>query len=80
MNIERTLTLIYLVLGISIGILSVYLTTMISLVAGAALYIVSFFIIRIFADKKKKFSWYILNTLLTFILVWMVTWIFVFNL
>lgn len=80
MNAERMLTLIYFALGIAMGILSNYLSTMLSVGIGAVLYIVSFFVVKQFVGGEKKFSWYVLNTLLTFVLVWLVTWIFLFNL
>ena len=80
MNAERKLALIYFVLGIAMGILSPYLNVMPSVGIGVVLYVISFFIAKKFTGENKKFSWYVLNTLLTFVLVWMVTWIFLFNL
>jgi len=80
MTAERMLTLIYFVLGIGMGILSNRLDVALSLAIGAVLYAVSFFVARRFVSEKKKFSWYVLNTLLTYVLVWVVVWIFVFNL
>ncbi|MEK6909600.1 MAG: hypothetical protein AABW61_00825 [Candidatus Aenigmatarchaeota archaeon] len=80
MNAERKLALIYFVLGIAMGILSPYLNVMLSVGIGVVLYVISFFIAKKFTGENKKFSWYVLNTLLTFVLVWMVTWIFLFNL
>lgn len=80
MNPERKLTLIYFVLGIAMGVLSTYLNVMLSVGIGVVLYLISFFIAKKFTGENKKFSWYVLNTLLTFVLVWMVTWIFLFNL
>ncbi|MBU5537535.1 MAG: hypothetical protein QW818_03475 [Candidatus Aenigmatarchaeota archaeon] len=80
MNTERVLTLIYFILGVVMGILSNYLNLIFSLSAGVVLYIISFFITKMFVDRRKKFSWFVLNTLVTFVLIWFVTWIFVFNL
>lgn len=80
MNVERKLTLIYFILGIGMGILSNFLDVMLSLTIGVALYVISFFVVKRFENSGKKFSWYVLNTLLTFALVWLVTWIFLFNL
>ena len=80
MNAERKLALIYFVLGIAMGILSPYLNVMLSVGIGVVLYVISFFIAKKITGENKKFSWYVLNTLLTFVLVWMVTWIFLFNL
>ena len=80
MTAERMLTLIYFVLGIGMGILSNRLDVALSLAIGVVLYVVSFFVAKRFVSEKKKFLWYVLNTLLTFVLVWLVMWIFVFNL
>ena len=80
MTAERTLTVIYFILGIGMGILSNYADTMLSVGIGVAVYIASFFITKQMVGEKKKLSWYVLNTLLTFVLVWLVTWIFLFNL
>ncbi len=80
MNAERTLTMIYFVLGIAMGILSTRLDVMLAIGIGTLLYVGSFFAVKLFVNEKKKFSWYVLNTLLTFVLVWLVTWIFLFNL
>ncbi len=80
MNSERLLALIYFGLGLIMGILSLKLSMMFSLGIGVVVYLVSFFAARQFIGGKQKLSWYILNTLLTFILVWMVTWVFLFNL
>lgn len=80
MNAERMLTLMYFVLGLAMGILSNYLDTLLSLGIGIFLYVVSFFAAKTFIGEGKKLSWYILNTLVTFVLVWLITWIFLFNL
>lgn len=80
MNAERKLTLIYFVLGLAMGILSNYLSSTMAFGAGTAVYALSFLVSRTVIGEKKKLSWYVLNTLLTFVLVWMITWIFLFNL
>lgn len=80
MNSERFLALIYFGLGLIMGFLSLKISTMLSLGIGVVVYLVSFFAVRQFVGGKQKLSWYVLNTLLTFILVWMVTWVFLFNL
>ena len=81
MNAERKITLIYFVLGLGTGILSKYISVILSIGVGVALYLISFLIVKnLVKDDKKKFSWYIMNTLVTFVLVWLITWIFLFNL
>ncbi len=79
MNTERTLTFIYFTLGIFMGVVSLFLDVSIIVGVAAILYAVSFFVFRKMA-RDKKTSWYITNTLVTFILVWLVTWIFIYNL
>lgn len=79
MNVERKLTIIYFVLGVGMGVISKYIDALLSLAIAIAVYAISAFVLRR-QGEGKKLSWYVLNTLLTFVLVWIVTWIFVFNL
>ncbi len=80
MNIERTLNLTYLILGLAMGFLSFYLKdNMLSLGIGIAVYGATFFVLRRFVGKDKPVHWYIANTLLTFALIWLITWIFIYN-
>lgn len=80
MNGERKLTLTYFILGITMGLLSTRLDAVLSFGIGAVLYIVSFFLVKKIVSENKKFLWYVMNTLVTFALVWLVTWVFLFNL
>lgn len=80
MDNERKLNLIYFVLGFATGIASNYLNGWIPLGLAVATYLISFALIKRNILEKKKLSWYISNTLFTFLLVWIVTWIFVYNL
>ena len=80
MTVERKLTFIYFVLGLGMGLLSIYLSSIISLVIGIAIYLITFFVTKRIIAKDKNFTWYLINTLLTFALVWLITWIFIFNL
>ena len=80
MNSEKTLSLIYLILGLGMGMLSFNLrNNLYSAAIGIALYGVSFMVLRRFVGKDKTIQWYIGNTLVTFALIWLITWIFVYN-
>lgn len=80
MNDERKLTFIYFVLGLVVGVLSVNLNVGLSIVIAALVYGTSLLVVKQFVKEKKKLSWYLLNTLITFVLVWLVVWILLFNL
>ena len=80
MTVERKLTFIYFVLGLGMGVLSIYLNSIVSLGIGIAIYLISFFVTKRLIARDKNFTWYLTNTLLTFALVWLITWIFIFNL
>lgn len=80
MNAERKLTLIYFILGILMGIVPKFVNnSMLIIAVGVGLFTISFFVVRQFIKENKKLTWYLLNTAVTFVLVWLVTWIFVFN-
>jgi membrane associated rhomboid family serine protease len=80
MNLEQKLTIIYTFLGIAAGFLSAILSSMLySIISAAAIYLVSFiFLVRFL--RHKKTIWLISNSLVAFALIWLVTWILVFNL
>ncbi|MBI2547181.1 MAG: hypothetical protein HYW23_01905 [Candidatus Aenigmarchaeota archaeon] len=80
MDSEKVLTLIYLVLGAVAGFVSNKFDYLISLGIGIIIYLVSFIIVRKIVKAQKKTSWYVLNSLVTFLLVWLVAWIMLRNL
>ncbi len=80
MNSEKLINFAYFVLGIVIGVASSYLKGVSPFALGAAVYLISFGLMKIMNHEKKKLSWYLTNSLLTYALVWVVTWIFVYNL
>jgi Mn2+/Fe2+ NRAMP family transporter len=80
MNLERKLTLIYIFIGIASGFLSNLFSSLVySIVLPVVIYLISFFLLTRFV-KQKKISWLISNSLWVFVLVWLVAWIFVYNL
>lgn len=80
MNSERTLTLIYLVLGIIAGVLSSRMNAGLAIFLALVIYGVSFTLVKNIVKEEKKFTWYLMNTGITFVLVWLVVWILLFNL
>jgi Mn2+/Fe2+ NRAMP family transporter len=84
MRIEQFIVLGYLFLGVSIGFVSNYFTKNNSALTFALtfplfLYFVSLFPLLKFVRQKKK-TWLFYNTFITFILVWLVVWILLYNL
>lgn len=79
-NLEQKLTTLFFMLGLAAGIISNYVSNIfITIGIGAAIYVVTFAVLAN-KVKSKKLKWLIANTLGTFILVWLVVWIFIFNL
>lgn len=80
MKTEQKLVLIYLLLGILSGIISNQFTLVPAVIIPLAIYFISliFFtrIIKMHMKKSKLFY----ESLFTFVLVWLVVWIFIFNL
>jgi hypothetical protein len=79
MNLDQKLTIIYTAIGIVCGALSNLFNNLIfALVIPLIVYAISFvFFARLI--KNKKPLWILSNTIFIFILVWVVTWIFLFN-
>ena len=78
-KLARILTLAYAGLGIVAGYISNMVESRLVAVAAAFLvYIVSYVVLVKMVTYKKK-GWLVGNTLITFILVWLVVWIFLFN-
>ncbi len=79
MKLEQILTLAYSGLGLISGFISNYLKSItLGLGVPIAIYIISYIILMKLVSYKKK-SWLTANSLITFILVWLVVWIFLFN-
>jgi len=80
MKIEKILVLAFTFLGLFTGIVSNYISeASISILVALAIYCLSVFSMTKFVKEKKKKK-LILNSFVTFILVWLVVWIFLFNL
>ena len=79
MKLVRILTSIYIGLGIIAGFISnLFPNRYVAILYAFLIYMVSY-VILIKAVSYKKRSWLLSNSLITFILVWFVVWIFLFN-
>ena len=82
MKLEQKLVLIYLVIGIVMGVLSNYLYKNMGLAVGVITPFVDYAIsIAAFLNivKERKVKSVVINSFVTFILFWLVIWIFLFN-
>ena len=82
MKLEQKLVLIYLAIGIVTGVLSNYLYEKMGLALAVAAPLVIYAIsiaafLNIVKDRKVKSV--VINSFVTFILFWLVIWIFLFN-
>jgi len=82
-RIERTILFVFLALGILLGFISNYLIKSLNSLTLALLTPLVFYLIaqapfmRFVKDKKKRWIFY--NSFLTFFLIWIVVWIFLYN-
>jgi len=82
MKLEQKIVLIYLVIGMVMGVLSNYLfASMGLLVAIITPFVVYAVTIAALLNivKERKVKTVVLNSFVTFILFWLVVWIFLFN-
>ena len=84
MKTEKLLAFFYTVLGICAGIVSNFFTKIgygleINFIFPLIVYLISLFFLKRFVKQKKK-GWLFSNTFITFILVWLVIWILLYNL
>lgn len=80
MNLDKKLIGIYTLLGVVLGVVSNYFSSLIyQLAIPLAVYLISFFIL-IRYEKSKKPKWLFYNSFLTFLLVWFMVWILLYNL
>jgi len=79
MKIERVVIIVFSILGAIAGIVSNYLTDLIfSVPVSAIVYFIPYLAMsKLFKGKKRK--WFIQNSVITFILVWLVVWIFLYS-
>ena len=78
-KLARILTLAYAGLGTAAGYISSMVEgSLIAVVAAFLVYTVSYAVLVKMVTYKKR-SWLVGNTIITFILVWLVVWIFLFN-
>jgi large-conductance mechanosensitive channel len=83
-RIERIILFVFLALGVLLGFASNYFTKtlnslILALIAPLVVYLVAQTpFMKLVKDKKKRWIFY--NSFLTFFLVWLVIWIFLYNL
>lgn len=79
MNLVQILTLVYIGLGIAAGYISIFFyNRLLSVLISFLIYMISYVILIKLVPYKKR-SWLVTNSLITFILIWLVVWIFLFN-
>lgn len=79
MNLEQKLTIVYSIIGIASGFVSNFFTLLYAVSIPLVAYSISFvFLVRLI--KHKKILWLLSNSFITFVLVWLVAWIFIYNL
>jgi hypothetical protein len=84
MKIDKIIAFSYLLLGIAMGLVSNYfnennLYFPVDFVLPFGIYLVSLFFLFRFAKNKKK-TWLFYNSFITFVFIWIVVWILVYNL
>ena len=78
MKIERVVILIFTVLGTLAGTVSSYLDLIFAVLISLAIWFVpSAFMLRFFPGKKRK--WFIQNSIITFVLIWLMVWILLYT-
>jgi len=78
MKTERIVILSFSVLGVMAGILSSYLEVLLAMPLAIFIYIMSILpSLKFFVGKKRK--WLIQNSLITFILMWILVWVLLFT-
>jgi len=78
MKIEQIVVLAFLFLGVLSGFISNYFiknqeSLMLALILPVIIYLIFLFPFKKLV-KTKKFQWLIYNSLVTFILIWLVVW------
>jgi len=78
MKIERIVILVFTTLGVIAGIISSYLDSVSAIIVSLAILFVPVTIItRFFSGKKNQ--WFIQNSIITFVLVWLTVWILLYT-
>lgn len=82
MKLEQILVIVYLFIGISMGLVSDYLNNSMGLIYAVVVPVIVYAVsISAFLSlvKERKIRVVILNSFVTFILFWLVAWIFLHN-
>jgi hypothetical protein len=75
---EQGLNIIYAAMAIGVGFLSVSLSSVMAAAVAIGVYAASFAVMK-FKIKTKKTKWLVMNSLITYLLIWILTWTFLFN-
>lgn len=79
MKPEQKIGMTSTAIGVAAGVVSALLgSEMLAIGTGAAGYAAAFFLSRTF-DENKKLKWIVTNSLPSFFLVWLTSWIIAFN-
>ena len=79
MKTEQKIGIASTAIGAAAGAVSAFLgSEMLAIGAGAAGYAATFFLSKTF-DDSKKIKWVLTNSMPSFLLVWLMSWIIVFN-
>jgi len=83
MKVDQVVVIVYLFLGIALGIFSYYLNKSldslpIAFLAPVAIYAVTILPL-IKTVKQKKRNWLLKNSGITFFLIWIIVWIIAYN-
>jgi len=79
LNISRTSMGIHTVLGIVVGYISIWIANVLFAVAAAVVILVITGYVTEMVVKKKGIKWWMMNGGLLYILVWIVSWVYLFN-
>ncbi|NIO23293.1 MAG: hypothetical protein GTN38_04685 [Candidatus Aenigmarchaeota archaeon] len=79
LNISRTSLGIHTILGIVAGYISIWLADVLFAVVAAIVILIVTGYATEFALKKKGIKWWMTNGGVLYILVWIVSWVYLFN-
>lgn len=79
MKPEQKFAIIFTVFGAAMGAFSTYIGILaLSFAVPIVGYIAMLFLMRRI-ETSKKMKWIVTNSIMSFLLVWLVSWIFIFN-
>jgi hypothetical protein len=79
MKMQRIVIIVFTVLGILAGFISSRLDVIFAVAASLVLGLVPILPMMKFFPGKKERTWLMQNSIITFVLVWLVVWILLFS-